>query len=971
MADKRDRFKNLKEIPHFGEKLKDAGNPDYSAGLDGDEVVEAYNNGLAFEKSLSAEGEEGEDLKDIYSQSEGAASAIDASIEEIYGVGSAPVVRKLIEAQVKGSAAKLNSGVGNAGKRDIDYLDTQVLSYDVANYYDIQNKAAVNTMVETTMKTLTEFDLDEEEKKKQKKAAQEAAERFLREDEDGRLTDVEVAKFESEYKVYISQELKKIGKFDHQNYLLGHIGELGYLSKARQGGTDYSAIYLDGADYSSSTVDPNSIRGIRGTDDKILSLYDTSTNPISKLRKKNKGYGILSLPTEKLSQLVPSIKLFKLYTTTTTKKGSKKKSSTTHEVEIPFPTTSLIYANSGKNFGASAGITAGSQDPSNFFKNRDGFGIKSFDWTLAGKTEITAKTDITANLNLYFQDFGQLTTPRKNKKGQVFRYLDLVLEQDEALRQGMQYLKIVVGWAVPLHQGLGSFTSEELDIIRENSISLKMTTTDYSIVFNDSGNGTFELGIEYRSWEGEFTTDTLVNILLPEKTNCKRLGELSKVISDAEKNNLKKVDGKTVAELQTERNDIESKMIPETHTKIMTLLTDSESIYHMSLPLEAVFDFQGVDTAVSEGTLTSLPSQRGSAVNSLVTKIAAGEEEPEPKADDDGNVDIYYTFLGDIIQAAMINSLDVQKLQLLNKGDASQADFIKVLTTDVKFGNDIVNIADIPIDIRFFASFFWERVTNKKTSQKSLSSFIGDMLAYMLENRIGDFFSKLAGDNYEFETSWFNFENKAVGVQSADTVDLKDGIKYSYLAVYPQPVAGSVNSSLIIKKGKYAHAKKIDQTQDGIYHFILGAADSIVKAASFEKTDLKFEKERRLVEGSSPFAILRNVFQVNLRLYGNTLFWPGSLVFINPSQAVGDGGHPWIPGSIFNIMGFGGYHQIISVKNSISDNTFETALETKFINSGNPPPPATKGKTTTTTASGLTKGTAIEQPKGLPHPVKE
>jgi len=941
-----DKFKNLKEIDGFDEKLKTADNPGYSAGFDGDKIIEVRNNGLAFEKAINAvDGKtEYEDLNALYDANlSGDRAIFDAAIEETYGKGSAPVVRKLIEAQIKGRAAS------GARPRDIDYLDTGILSRDVANYYNIQKKAAVETIVAGQVAILEEDGIEGPARKKQEEAAREAAQRFVNEDEDGILTDAEVNEFTSKLGEFTSQELKKIGKFDHQNYLLGHVGELAKLSKDRR--AVFAAIPVG--------VRAPGLGGIRESDDKILSLYNTSTNPISKLRKKNKGYGILSLPTEKLSQLVPSIKLFKLYTTTS------KKISTTHEVEIPFPTTSLIYANSGKNFGASSGITAGSQDPSNFFKNRDGFGIKSFDWTLAGKTEVTAKTDITANLNLYFQDFGQLTTPRKNKKGQVFRYLDLVLEQDEALRQGIQYLKIVVGWAVPLHQGLGSFTSEELDIIRENSISLKMTTTDYSIVFNDSGNGTFELGIEYRSWEGEFTTDTLVNILLPDKENCKILGELSKVISDAEKNNLKKVGEKTVAELQTERNDIESKMIPETHTKIMTLLTDSESIYHMSLNLKEVFDFQGVDDVTSSNVITIKNQKEAKVINSLATKIAAGEEEPETDADTEGNVDIYYTFLGDIIQAAMINSLDVDKLKLLNKSDASQADFIKVLTTDVKFGNDIVNIADIPIDIRFFASFFWERVTNKKTSQKSLSSFIGDMLAYMVENRIGDFFNKLAGDNYEFETSWFNFENKVVGIQDAKAAALKEGIKYSYLAVYPQPVAGFAASSLMIKKGKYAHAKKIDQTQDGIYHFILGAADSIVKAASFEKTDLKFERERRLVEGSSPFAILRNVFQVNLRLYGNTLFWPGSLVFINPSQAVGDGGHPWIPGSIFNIMGFGGYHQIISVKNSISDNTFETTLETKFINSGNPPQPATKGKTTTTTPSGLTKGAPIEQPKSL------
>jgi len=952
MSDEPDRFKNLKEIPGFDEKLKTANNPEYGAGFDGDKTIEVYNEGEKFKKALRSEKAGYEDLNALYDENlNGDRAIFDAAIEETYGKGSAPVVRQLIEAQV-GTVKD-----SHLYKRKIDNLDHQVLSRDVANYYHIQKRAAVETIVAKSASELKSAGITGDAKQQQLDAARAAAEQFVRDDEDGILTDDEVEDFGNKLKEFTAQELKKVGKFDHQNYLLGHVGELAKLSKDRRSVVNASIPV---------GVRAPGLGGIRQNDDRILSLYSTSTNPLSKLRKKEKGYGILSLPTEKLSQLVPSIRLFKLYTTTATKKGSKKKSSTTHEVEIPFPTTSLIYANSGKNFGASAGITAGSQDPSNFFKNRDGFGIKSFDWTLAGKTEVTAKTDITANLNLYFQDFGQLTTPRKNKKGQVFRYLDLILEQDEALRQGIQYLKIVVGWAVPLHQGLGSFTSEELDIIRENSISLKMTTTDYSIVFNDSGNGTFELGIEYRSWEGEFTTDNLVNILLPSKENCTILGRLSKTISDAEKNNLKKVGGKDVTELQTERSNLETSLVPETHTKIMILLTESESIYHMSLPLKAVFDFQGVDAAASEGTLSQLPdSQSGEAVNSLVTKIAAGEEKPSgSEADTEGNVDIYYTFLGDIIQAAMVNSLDADKLNLLNKVDASQANFIKVLTTDVKFGNDIVNIADIPIDIKFFASFFFERITNKKEGQKSLSSFIGDMLAYMVENRIGDFFNKQAGDNYEYKTSWFNFENKVVGIQDANSVTLKEGIKYSYLAVYPQPVAGFANSSLIIKKGKYAKAKKTDQTQDGIYHFILGAADSIVKAASFEKTDLKFEKERRLVEGSSPFAILRNVFMVNLRLYGNTLFWPGSLVFINPSQAVGDGGHPWIPGSIFNIMGFGGYHQVISVKNTISDNTFETALETKFINSGNPPVKGSgsKGKTT---QGGLVRGQSTPDEVGI------
>jgi hypothetical protein len=194
--------------------------------------------------------------------------------------------------------------------------------------------------------------------------------------------------------------------------------------------------------------------------------------------------------------------------------------------------------------------------------------------------------------------------------------------------------------------------------------------------------------------------------------------------------------------------------------------------------------------------------------------------------------------------------------------------------------------------------------------------------------------------------TWLNFGNSMTGVESSKTAKLKSGTAYSYLGIYAQPTDGDTASQLTIKKGKYTAAKHRDQ-RDGIYHFVLGAADSIVKNASFEKTDLKHEASRRLVEGTSAYAVLANVFMVNLRLYGNTLFWPGSQVFINPSHATGDGGHPWVRGSIFNTMGFGGYHQIISVKNSISDNAFETTLETKFINSGNPPTPPATNKTVT------------------------
>ena len=70
-------------------------------------------------------------------------------------------------------------------------------------------------------------------------------------------------------------------------------------------------------------------------------------------------------------------------------------------------------------------------------------------------------------------------------------------------------------------------------------------------------------------------------------------------------------------------------------------------------------------------------------------------------------------------------------------------------------------------------------------------------------------------------------------------------------------------------------------------------------------------------------------------MFGNTMFYPGSLVYVNPSNSIGDGGRPWIRGSVFNIMGLGGYHIIRNVTNTISDGVFSTQLKATYVSSGN------------------------------------
>jgi hypothetical protein len=584
-----DKFKDLKKVAGFDDKFKSAGG--------NDKFTEAGSAELTSAKELTTALYTTDPDGDGMLLQATPETRI-AAIEKIYGKGSGPKINEIVNNTTK------NVPADPKDPTKLRRYDSNDIANNIKNYFDVVNKAAVETMIQSAEKTINADSAISPEQKRQRIArARDEAQRRV-DEQNSPLTEDQIENFGTDLEQFAAKELKKVGKFDHQNFLLGNIDGLSPLSRRRF----------------KQPLPANA--GIRTIDnDKILALTDSATNPLSKLRRKDKGYGLLALPTEKLSQLVPTIKIFKIYSRPKTKKG--KHAAISNEIEVPFPTTSLMYANTGKNFSPS-GIRAGSQDPKSFLKNRDGFGIRSFTWDLAGKTEVTGKTDIKAKLSLYFQDFAQFITPRKNTKGESFRYLDLILDAaklDDTPKGAVQYLKIVAGWAIPpSSSGAGSFTDEELDIIRENTISLKLGFVGYAIVFNDSGNGTFELSIEYQAWAGEFTTDKFVNVLLPSKDNCKTLGALSKTIADAQANNQTEVGGKKITVLETERNALQKSLIPETQTRILELLTKAGSIYELSVPAGTVLDFQGVDPFAIDLALASAPDGQKDIefINSLV-----------------------------------------------------------------------------------------------------------------------------------------------------------------------------------------------------------------------------------------------------------------------------------------------------------------------------------------------------------------
>ena len=134
--------------------------------------------------------------------------------------------------------------------------------------------------------------------------------------------------------------------------------------------------------------------------------------------------------------------------------------------------------------------------------------------------------------------------------------------------------------------------------------------------------------------------------------------------------------------------------------------------------------------------------------------------------------------------------------------------------------------------------------------------------------------------------------------------------------------------------------------EKGIYHFYIGAEGGIVKSIDYSRTDVEGLREARQADARN-LGQIRDVYNASVKLMGNTLFYPGMKVFLNPPMGFGepqnDGdaisqsptAEPSNFGSLANLLGIGGYYDIITVDSSISrGGQYETTLNCVFAQSG-------------------------------------
>ena len=140
-------------------------------------------------------------------------------------------------------------------------------------------------------------------------------------------------------------------------------------------------------------------------------------------------------------------------------------------------------------------------------------------------------------------------------------------------------------------------------------------------------------------------------------------------------------------------------------------------------------------------------------------------------------------------------------------------------------------------------------------------------------------------------------------------------------------------------------ANALEDAKSGVHHLYIGANKGILKNASFSKSDIQYLRESRmLTQGENGLLQLSSLYRANLKMIGNTIFYPGMLLYLNPFGFGGmDFGLPHQgPGTtedpnLSNIMGIGGYQKVVKVSSTISDSgKFETDVECIFEHTGEP-----------------------------------
>ena len=634
---------------------------------------------------------------------------------------------------------------------------------------------------------------------------------------------------------------------------------------------------------------------------------------------------------------------------------------------------------------------------SNVFDRGSGYGIKEFSFSFDGETPATAQKFIKARLSLYFQTFEDFIKERTVKFGDEeeykFRYVDLFVNTkfcpvSGLSRQSPLYydpsfyrLRVDVGWEPRNDKQFTEILKKRNTTPDDFNIALNATNKTFYLnlidhTININEDGTVTIDADYIAYMQGIMGSNDFNALTTREAK-----KLQKEYSESYNRLLSNKDctREQLDELAASINSINDQVSRSLHQSIVKRLLCNESLYSVTVDKSDLNDYRNTDffsrVPKLKTNISEVPDKNKAVAN------AKNQQELSSAIDNSFTYDseyqenkkIYFFFLADLMYLILDSFYDE------NDKIIPEAENLKPILSSFSFYNPVkqgkdkkskpvgevdINIGQIPIDMETFLSWYKDQIIEKEITTMPILTFVKRLLHYLIQ----DVFLETCINRSEqkrlvFQTTSFLATDEDpsdnnttdpmsvissndpiidVGKHYGKNLPLKSGIEFNgvkptseffnYLYIFPHYISSE-------HKGR---GNPIEDEEKGTYHLYIGADRGLTKKVSFQKSDIQYIRESRMMQqGSNGLLQLSSVYKASISMIGNTLFYPGMEVYVNPfgfgGKAFGlpnDGPGKIDKPNLSNIMGIGGYYQILRVNSKINPGSFTTEIEAHFVYSG-------------------------------------
>lgn len=264
----------------------------------------------------------------------------------------------------------------------------------------------------------------------------------------------------------------------------------------------------------------------------------------------------------------------------------------------------------------------------------------------------------------------------------------------------------------------------------------------------------------------------------------------------------------------------------------------------------------------------------------------------------------------------------------------------------------LLPIHAVPITLNSFLVWFKDYISSKQRLNYPFRELLNDLVNGLLVPSLKGITPKNAtvGGNYapfiEYVQHGLQFAFSSGAGIAAGTTLPTDTVGITDLNSIDQPRVGDitvtryrVDKTLIyislVERGTPGQIFKDigKDRKNGISHFFVGDTKGMIKSIKFKRIDQPGLKEAKATkDGFIPLNQLRDLYAVDITMYGNHYYYPGQLIYVHPFVSVM--GEPYTKGTVSNIMGIGGYYNVIKVSSVISNDNYETTLDCMWSSSG-------------------------------------